>query len=405
MKRVKIVHSELLDKCKKHKRIFLYGAGNYGKRAKLYLEQNGVEVSAFLQTDATSGEKSFRSTPIYGISDVEISDDDLVIVCVGKAYQEEILSVLASKQVRNIEIMDRTLYEQILENISFDKYRDVPNGKYIQVLLFHRVIEKENDPWGLEVSPQLFEQYMAYIADHYNVARFEDDWSGIKEKTIVVTFDDGYWDNYRFVLPILEKYHVPATVFVSTANLGTGREFWWDRLARLVSNEELVTIRNRLRQMAPAERDAALDEIEKRAVTYSEAIETDRALNRAELKKLAESEYITIGGHTVNHNALMFQSRDEQKHEIEASKRIIEEIIGKEITTFSYPFGQRDTYSDETIEILSECGFKKAATTVQELVGKDVNSFEVPRIGQPEVPLKEFVKKLEEKWYIEGDRW
>ena len=396
---------DLLDKCRKNNKVFLYGAGKYGKRAKLYLEQNGVEVAAFLQTDVIPGEKSFRSTPICGISEVVITEDDLVIVCAGMASREAILLELRKKQVSNIEVMDRGLYELMCENSSFGKVMDVPNGRYIQVLLFHRVIGKDDDPWRLEIRPQLFEQYMSYIADHYNVARFEDDWSWVKEKTIVVTFDDGYWDNYRYALPILEKYHVPATIFVSTANLGTGREFWWDRLARLVSEEELVTIRNRLRQMSPAERDAALDDIEKRAVISREALETDRALNTEELKKLADSEFITIGGHTVNHNALMYQSLEEQKDEIEVSKQTIERIIGKEITTFSYPFGQRDTYSDETIEILRECGFQKAASTLPELAGSDVDPFEVPRIGQPEVPLDVFVKKLEEKWYLEGDKW
>ena len=397
--------SELLAKCRKYNRVFLYGAGNYGKRAKLFLEQNGVEISAFLQTEVVHGENIFRTTPIIGISDVTISADDLVIVCVRKELQEDIFSELKSRSVINVELMDRQLYELMSENTSFDKVKDVPNGKYIQVLLFHRVIEKEDDPWGLGIRPQLFEQYMSYIADHYNVKGFEDDWSDVREKTIVVTFDDGYWDNYRYALPILEKYNIPATIFVSTGNIGTANEFWWDRLARLVTKEELVETRNRLRQLPPADRNRALDGIEKRSLGVSKTLKTDRSLDENELRGLADSEFITIGGHTVNHNALGVQSYEEQKYEIETSKSEIEKIIGKEITTFSYPFGQKDTYSEDTIKIIRSCGLKKAASTISELTGRGENQYEIPRIGQPEVPLVEFVKKLEEKWYMEGDKW
>ncbi|RKM60413.1 polysaccharide deacetylase family protein [Butyrivibrio sp. CB08] len=394
--------TKLIDKCKQYNKVYLYGAGIYGKKTKRFLEQNGVEVEAFLQTSIHAPNCQFRGTPIYGIYETIITDDDLILVSVAENKQDEIISILKSKCVTNEECITKSIYDQISEEVDYSNVADVTNEKYIQVLFFHRVIEKKDDPWGLEVRPEMFDQYIRYIAENYNVKRFEEDWSDVKEKTLVITFDDGYWDNVEYALPILEKYKVPATVFVSTGNLDTPNEFWWDRLARLVPSDKLVEKRNELRKLSPRERDKALEEMEQEGNAFRERLVTDRTLTNDELKRLSDSEFITIGGHTVNHNALLYQTEEQQRYELMHSKKIIEDIIGKKITTFSYPFGQRDTYSDTTIRLLNECGFTRAASTVQELTGRDFNPYEIPRIGQPEVDLKTFARKLEEKWYMEG---
>lgn len=84
-------------------------------------------------------------------------------------------------------------------------------NNYINVLLYHRVCNLNFDPWKLAITPEEFDNHMRYIKDNYNIMRFEDDWSNINEKTIVVTFDDGYADNFYNAVPILKKYDIPAT--------------------------------------------------------------------------------------------------------------------------------------------------------------------------------------------------
>lgn len=394
--------SELVEKCKFHKRVFIYGVGNYGKRVRLFLEQNGITVFAYLKTNKMPEDIKFKTTPIFDIKEVEIGDEDYVLVSVADRIQPEIISVLKKKKVREYELITKIMYEEIVKTIDYRNEKSVMSDKFIQVLLFHRVIEKSNDPWRLEIRPEIFEEYIKYIANNYNVKRFEDDWKDVSEKTIVITFDDGYWDNYEYALPILERYKVPATIFVSTGNLDKTEEFWWDCLARLVPTDSLIQTRNELRKLTFSERKEVLNKIELSSTNCSKPLVTDRSLNEEELKRMSESEYITIGGHTVTHNALLYQSEEEQRFEIQESKNVLERIIGKKITTFSYPFGQRDTYSDTTIRLLKECEIKKAASTIPELVGENYNPYEIPRIGQPEVSLEEFVRKLEEKWYMEG---
>lgn len=119
-------------------------------------------------------------------------------------------------------------------NDTTDFEMDVNNDKKVNVLLYHRVCDMKPDIWNLAVSPVQFELQMKYLKENYSIMRFEDDWSNIREKSVVITFDDGYLDNYRNAWPILEKYQIPATFFVSTGNIDSENEFWWDELSSLI---------------------------------------------------------------------------------------------------------------------------------------------------------------------------
>jgi hypothetical protein len=104
----------------------------------------------------------------------------------------------------------------------------------VVVLLYHRVAALASDPQQLAVSPDNFREQMVYLKKRYPLVRFEEDWSRVKSLTIAVTFDDGYADNFLNALPILEEVGIPATFFVSTGNLDTEYEYWWDELERII---------------------------------------------------------------------------------------------------------------------------------------------------------------------------
>lgn len=91
-----------------------------------------------------------------------------------------------------------------------------------------------------------------------------------------------------------------------------------------------------------------------------------------------------------------------QKWEITDSKLKIEKIIGRPVTVFSYPFGQRDTYTAETINMLKSVGYIRAAATCPGVVTKETPCYEIPRNGQPDYSLDDFARALEEKWYFYG---
>ncbi|MEJ2648984.1 MAG: polysaccharide deacetylase family protein, partial [Sedimentisphaerales bacterium] len=107
----------------------------------------------------------------------------------------------------------------------------------VVVLLYHRVTALPSDPQLLAVSPDNFRAHMQFLKNNFSVVRFEEDWVKVKKPALAITFDDGYADNAREALPILEEMGMPATFFVSSGTIGTWQEFWWDELEHLLRGD------------------------------------------------------------------------------------------------------------------------------------------------------------------------
>src|SRR5919108_3473469 len=116
------------------------------------------------------------------------------------------------------------------------KYRFAPPAV---ILMYHRVTALPNDPYLLAVTAKRFAQQMEVIRRYgvpmrlgRLVEALQD--GKLPHRAVVVTFDDGYTDNLHNAKPLLERYDIPATVFVTTGHIGHLHEFWWDELDRLL---------------------------------------------------------------------------------------------------------------------------------------------------------------------------
>jgi peptidoglycan/xylan/chitin deacetylase (PgdA/CDA1 family) len=109
----------------------------------------------------------------------------------------------------------------------------------LTVLLYHRITNLPHDPQLLSVSPERFEEQLVFlkkIGKIITVNQFEEiirNNIAFPPKSFLITFDDGYADNYIEALPILERQGVQAIFFVSTSHIDTKKEFWWDNLERI----------------------------------------------------------------------------------------------------------------------------------------------------------------------------
>ena len=107
------------------------------------------------------------------------------------------------------------------------------------VLIYHRVTNLNQDPQLLTVKPENFHQQIEYLKKNYNVLTIEafreilKAGNGFPQKSLMITFDDGYADNYFEALPILEEFDVQALFYITTSLVGTQKEFWWDDLERI----------------------------------------------------------------------------------------------------------------------------------------------------------------------------
>ena len=177
------------------------------------------------------------------------------------------------------------------------------------VLLYHRVFKPTIDSQLLSVYPENFEQHIIFLKENYELISTQTLKERIITKTltnrsICLTFDDGYFDNFSEALPLLQKYQIPATIFVCTGNIGTENEFWWDMLENLLlSNKGKYVTWNALSDV----RDEVLDRylnlqeslktlnvhdrmaIFKQFRSNREPRKNYRSLNLIELKKLESS--------------------------------------------------------------------------------------------------------------------
>ncbi|HEV2719698.1 MAG TPA: polysaccharide deacetylase family protein [Thermoanaerobaculia bacterium] len=260
------------------------------------------------------------------------------------------------------------------------------------ILLYHRVAELDSDPQLLAVHPKNFEAHLAILRDIANPTALTE--LGTKRGSVAVTFDDGYADNVEIAAPLLEAYSVPATIFVATGYCTAGRELWWDELERLLlpASDWNVEMRHdptpqhrayrelsaTLRNAPVAERDRVLAELRVRAGISAAARATHRPLTVAQLRAIGGP--LTVGAHTVWHPQLSALPPAEQRSEIVESKRQLEAWTGKRVTSFAYPFGGANDFSDDAVRFAREAGFELACANVPGTVRASTSRFALPRL-------------------------
>ena len=249
-------------------------------------------------------------------------------------------------------------------------------GENVVVLMYHRVSDVYNNELSnLTVSVKNFDEQLSLFKQKFKVLGVEDNWVGHKETGIVITFDDGYADNILNALPLLEKHGVSATVFVTTLNIGTDREFWWDRLEHdfskageaffLPGREEKIEkkglrfkdLSEDVKRKDTEERNGWLMDFERlNAIDYKPRPEY-RSLSLEELRRLGAHPLITLGVHTHRHYALGTMSYEEQKQEVLNSIERLSLASIPFINYLAFPFG---SYSRDSFRLMNELGIKGA---------------------------------------------
>lgn len=411
----------LLERCLKYRDVFIYGDGEVGRLLRVYLHEQSIEASGFITTFAPK-RKKLMNLPVRELTELSGDKSDMfVIVCMHKKWWDDAVSRMKSNGLHNYEIIDDNLRREVEEKVLFkDIYEDVEHK--INVLLYHRV-EDIKTSYSIIVGRENFEKQIKFISSNYRVLRCDEDWGDIKEKSVALTFDDGYVDFYTEVLPILKKYKVPATVFVATAGINNNKEFWWDELENILSQRDLpevlitkrgkysvkdysnraemiLDIRNDVIDNDYLERDEEIKALRAQVKPLLSNRDRYRTLNEEELQLLAEEPLITIGAHTINHIRCDKESYDVQMREIKESKKILEGIINKDIDLFAYPNGDIGT---DTRMILKELGFKRAFTCEHACIDYDKDKFDIPRSAVLNWDSSQLERKFRGMWQTSKD--
>jgi peptidoglycan/xylan/chitin deacetylase (PgdA/CDA1 family) len=307
--------------------------------------------------------------------------------------------------------------------------------------MYHRVAETNIDPWQLCVSPQHFAEQMdtlTSLTEPVHLANIRER-SGNRPR-VAITFDDGYADNLIAAKPILQRFSVPATVFVSTGYTGSQTGFWWDRLEEIFLHPgslplSLLTLdingskrtwriseadrhyndrdcrRHRdwaaLKSAPPTSRHAAFCELWQQLMNLSDEGREQhlrsvadwaghsepavaRCMTQAELRDLFDGDLVHPGGHTVSHCRLSALQPDQQREEIVGCRRQLEDMLSRKVVDFSYPFGRRSDYTSYTVEAVADSGYERACTNHGGLVQPDSDNNELPRVHAADLSGTEF---------------
>jgi peptidoglycan/xylan/chitin deacetylase (PgdA/CDA1 family) len=255
------------------------------------------------------------------------------------------------------------------------------------------VASVSSDPWRLAVPPELFEPQLEVIATRFRPMPLRELATGLRAGTlpptaVAVTFDDGYRDNLLVAKPLLERYGIPATVFVISGYVGSGRDFWWDVLERVRPEaSEYREWHGKLQLLPERERVGVLAELADGVDPASPS-----TVSTEELRELAAGGLVEIGAHTVTHPALSNLSAEEQLEEMRVSKAQLEDAVGRPVEGFSYPYGMLDP---ETVACARDAGFAYACTSTKRGAGPDDDPLALPRLHVDAQPVEGFEAQLE----------
>lgn len=271
------------------------------------------------------------------------------------------------------------------------------------VLLYHRVGTVPVDPHALAVSSKNFEAQLAYLKKNATVISVIDLHNAlargvIPKRTVVITFDDGYEDNYTNAFPLLKKYGLPATIF-TTGDADPTQEIWIDQLMQVSdpNTSQYHELFEEFKLLSTAERTRRMEALfsEKK---ISPAVRPDyRRLAVGQLHEMINSGLITIGGHTVNHCKLSSLDFNEQENEISRNANFISSLSKQALIPFAYPFGSRRDFTADTITIVKRF-YSIAFAAYRGRIKKDTNHYSIPRFAVKDENEKQFSKRLKSFW-------
>ncbi len=261
----------------------------------------------------------------------------------------------------------------------------------LMVLNYHRIGNPACTPWDHDLwsaATEEFDWQVSYLKQEFDLispSDLEHAKAHPRGRHVLITFDDGYRDNYEAAYPVLKSHGVPATFFLATRFLDQPHISWWDEIAwmiRTTTNDFLdgpgwlaqpmlidhldpqLTIRRLLKIFKTLPGDRTGDFLQWLAEeTGSGRCPTRLALNQWmtwDMVREMHANGMTFGAHTVNHPILGRLPIDQQRWEIQESRKRIEQELGERIRTFSYPVGGSSSCTTETMDCLRQEGFQWA---------------------------------------------
>lgn len=240
-------------------------------------------------------------------------------------------------------------------------FREIIQRKKVTILFIHN--------WDLKTAELSFK----YLSEHYNLISLNDliefyynkKTQNLPPKSLIITIDDGYEGNYH-LLPLIKKYNIPVTIFLTAGLVNTKRQFWFDFPQSKFSKKYLKSISNKKR----------LELLKEIGFEQDKDFGSQVCLTKTQIYDM--KEYVDFQSHTIFHPILPNCENDEAEKEIFESKRILEKDFDLNINSFAFPNG---SFSERDIEIVKKAGYKCSLTTEPGFNDKTTNIYRLKRIS------------------------
>lgn len=257
--------------------------------------------------------------------------------------------------------------------------REVIQKRKVTIILYHNP-----DPLTLDLHFTLLERtYNIITLKDFIKSRRSGGIDRLPPKSLIITFDDGRKMNYE-LLPIFKKHGIIPTIFLCSGIVGTNRHFWFIFSHRKLDDEKI-------KKMPDAERISILKKI---GFEEEKEFESRHALSNGEINEM--KEFVDFQSHTIFHPCLPRCTIERTRHEIQDSKREIEDKYGINVFAFAYPNGD---YSTEVIRIAKESGYECAITVDPGYNDSSTDLFRLRRIGiRNDSGISELIVKVSGFW-------
>lgn len=299
----------------------------------------------------------------------------------------------------------------------------------LRILAYHRVLEStEPADFGFDVdlisaSAEAFRRQMAHVRQRFAPMRFDemaecmDRGRTLPKNAVLITFDDGYDDNYRVAFPILRELGLSAMFFVSTGHIDSGQSYAFDWLVHMVCGTkagrlcvpelgldwvlastlaqrraQAADLLHRLKLLDADMQEALIVRLEEQWGMARVSSHADcRPMNWDQLREM-RAEGMEIGSHGIGHHMLAKLPRRRMIAEVEESKRMLERELGDTVVALSYPVGGPDSYDAETIRAVRSAGYRVACSYIG-------GAAATARKGMYALPRLQVERQMDQAWF------
>ena len=281
-------------------------------------------------------------------------------------------------------------------------------SRNVPILAYHRVLDVPDEnayPFDIELvsaSVEQFTRQMAVLRKSYHPITFEtllkhlDAGEPPPRGSIIVTFDDGFVDNYRIAFPVLRKLGIPATIFLSTGYIDSQDLFWYEKIAHQVMTTGAKTLRfagstpfdipqdrgrrraiiaDVLQWMKDVPNQVRLDtlaDLERQLAPLADWREDSRSgpLTWDQIREMSAGG-MEFGSHSVTHPILSKVDPSQVGFELGASKQRIESELQKPVQVIAYPVGGEEAFDENVRTAVALAGYRLAATYISGVQSPD----------------------------------